>query len=370
MSKVKKHADLSASSSSRWLNCPGSIKAEREYIEIHGQSTSEFAEEGSAAHALLEVCLSKSKKPESFLGKRVYKKIKADQAMVDAVNETMEYVDKFRTEKTIPIYESRVSLLKWIKDGFGTVDIVLVNDDEIHVIDFKYGKGVLVEAEENTQCMLYALGAIEEFEFLIDVKIVHLHIAQPRRESFSSWTITRDALNEFGKDVIEKAKLAIASDAKRIPGETQCRWCLVRNDCNEVYKMAAETIPGEFEDLSEVDVHALTDEQLVKIVSNKKQIETFLKSVDDRLVTEFTMGKKITGLKLVYGRSVRKWDTDRLTDIEEEFGDTVFTKKLMGVTDAIKEHGEKNLNKFIVKSTPPQYVVPVTDSRKEVEIKS
>ena len=179
------HAKLSASGSARWLNCTGSVKAEQSFKD----SSSPAAEYGTCAHELADIVLSTGKDIDSFLGQTLNDapRVKVDQEMIDNVQGYVNYVQSFGGEQ---FYEMRLDYSHLVPNGFGTSDAVVIVDNVIHVIDLKMGKGVVVDAENNTQGMLYALGAVEEYGYLYDFDKVVIHIYQPRVSNFSTWELS------------------------------------------------------------------------------------------------------------------------------------------------------------------------------------
>lgn len=176
------HAVLSASSSHRWLECPPSAKLNAEIAD----KVSEYAQQGSSAHELVEY------KIKSFLGEKVKDPTDSltyfDQEMADCTDSYAEYVAeqvakaKERCKDPIVLVEQRLDFSKWVPQGFGTGDTVIVADDVLTIIDLKYGVGILVEAEKNPQIMCYALGALQLFDGIYDINKVSMTIFQPRRE--------------------------------------------------------------------------------------------------------------------------------------------------------------------------------------------
>ena len=181
-----KHAVLSASSSHRWLNCNPSARLE---LEFEDRET-EAAAEGTAAHALCEHKLRRALKMRSKKPVSPYDSDEMDaytDGYVQFVMEALEEARQVCPDSQIMI-EQRLDFSCYVPDGFGTGDCLIVSDHLLHIIDFKYGQGVLVEAENNPQMMLYALGALRSFDFLYDVDLVAMTIYQPRRENVSTWT--------------------------------------------------------------------------------------------------------------------------------------------------------------------------------------
>lgn len=180
------HAILSASSSHRWLNCLPSARLELEFEDQSGEA----AKEGTAAH---DLCEHKLKKALHMRSQRPISEYNSDEmeectdAYVDFVMEQVELARKSCTDPIVLI-EQRLDFSCYVPDGFGTGDCVIISDDRLHIVDFKYGLGVLVDAVDNPQMKLYALGALGIYDHLYDIKEVSMTIFQPRRENVSTWT--------------------------------------------------------------------------------------------------------------------------------------------------------------------------------------
>lgn len=232
----KIHAKLSASGSEMWLNCAGSINAQSGYEN----KSSRYAIEGTFAHELADLCLKNNLPAINYLnenlkiedgGKLKTKKITLE--MINFVQEYIDYVDSYKTSESVLYTENKVDFSKYVPDGFGTLDsaVYLPNSETLHIFDLKYGKGVKVTAERNTQGMLYALGMIDELEGLDRFEDVYIHIVQPRIPSFTQYKTTKTELLEWSKYVSERANLALKGDAPRTAGEKQCLWCLAKKEC-------------------------------------------------------------------------------------------------------------------------------------------
>lgn len=194
---AKKHAVLSASSAHRWMNCNPSARLEQEFEDCE----TEAAAEGTAAHALCEHKLRKAMKMQSRKPTSPYDCDEMDAYTDDYVRFVLETLAEAKANCADPLMmiEQRLDFSCYVPEGFGTGDCVIIADRTLHIIDFKYGQGVLVEAENNPQMMLYALGALAIYECLYDIEEVSLTIYQPRRENISTWTISVDALKNGRK---------------------------------------------------------------------------------------------------------------------------------------------------------------------------
>ena len=215
-----KHAFLSPSSSHRWLNCTPSASLESEFEN----KTSQAAEEGTAAHAWCEHKLKKALRRRS---KRPISSYDSDEmqeytdAYVDFVLEQLD-IAKQNCNDPLVLIEQHVDFSEYVPDGYGTADCVIVSDDKLHIIDFKYGMGVLVDATDNPQMKCYALGVLAIYDSLYDIKEVSMSIFQPRSENVSTWTIPVEKLKAWAEGVLKpKAEMAMNGEGEYYPGE----WC-------------------------------------------------------------------------------------------------------------------------------------------------
>lgn len=226
---MSKHAFLSPSGSHRWLNCPPSAMLESEFP---GGSNS-AAEEGTAAHAFCEHELKKALRRRS---KRPVSDYDSDEmqeytdSYVDYVLEQLE-VAKQTCKDPMVLIEQKVDFSEYVPDSYGTADCIIVSDDTLQIIDFKYGLGVMVDAEQNTQQMCYSIGALNLFDSLYDIEKVTMHIFQPRRENVQNWTIPGDELKAWAENELKpKSQMALNGEGEYHPGEW-CQFCKAAVRC-------------------------------------------------------------------------------------------------------------------------------------------
>lgn len=211
------HAYLSPSSSERWLVCTKAPITEKDYPD----QFSLFAAEGTLAHELAEKALSLQLKADLIAGD--YPK-----EMRKHVQEYLDYVNAIPGRLFV---EQKLGLAPVVDNGFGTADAIVINDKELHIIDLKYGKGVPVKAEGNSQLMLYAVGAFLAYDSVHGpFETFHVHIVQPRTNGTNSWTMDFDHLAKFMEHASKRAELAAAGLGDFVPGE-HCRWCKAKKDC-------------------------------------------------------------------------------------------------------------------------------------------
>lgn len=261
-STERKHAVLSASSAHRWLECPPSAMLEKELPN----ETTVYAEEGSVAYEIAEY------KVRWYLGERDIPlpstgNFNAEE--IDRYTDSYAYyvTDKIETiRKSCPdavvMVEQRLDFSNYVEDGFGTGDLVIVADDVIQVIDFKYGKGVAVSAEHNPQMMLYALGALNLYGYLYDIKTVKMAIVQPRLNSISEWELSVDELISWAENTLRPiAQLAAKSEGEFKAGH-HCRFCKLRATCRKRTEVMLETAKHEFKEPAE-----LTDDEIAGVLT-------------------------------------------------------------------------------------------------------
>lgn len=315
------HSQFSPSGAHRWMACPGSIAAEAGLPD----TSSEFADEGTAAHEVASWCLADNCAALAYLGVEIEvgeRKFIVDADMCEAVQ---HYVDEVRAAAGgLPILaERRVDFSKVIgvEDQGGTADVIIVSEDgtEIQVRDLKFGRGVRVTAEDNPQLMLYALGALEEFDILGEVERVTVGIHQPRiADGTSEWTVSVEDLRAFGTAAANAAAAALAPDAPRVPGPKQCQWCKAKATCPELAEFVIKTVAGDFVDLTQEIAPQIEGAATLVPLVGGKHLASMLRAVDlvedwcaavrKHADAELLNGRPVPGFKLVQGkRGNRKW---------------------------------------------------------------
>lgn len=296
-----KHAVLSASGSHRWLNCSPSARLELEFEN----TSSEAAKEGTAAHALCEHKLKKALKKRSRRPASEYDSDEMEECTDGYVQFVMEQYEAAKQVCNDPIIliEQHLDFSCYVPDGFGTGDCIIVSDDTLHIIDFKYGLGVLVDAVDNPQMMLYALGALELYDALYDIKEVSMSIFQPRRENVSTWTIPTAQLKEWAENELKpKAILAYNGEGAYVPGEW-CTFCRASARCRARAEEKLKLAQSEFR-LPPLLTDAEIEEILAIIPDLTKWANEITAYATDAAVNH---GKEWDGFKVVEGHSVRKY---------------------------------------------------------------
>lgn len=313
------HAILGASSAKRWMACPPSARLEEKLRDRFGDRSSPFAAEGTRAHELAELKLRKELGEINAFSYKTQR-----EAMVGVDNEmewaTNQYVDvvmqKYYEAKRYcqdaQLYiEQRLDFSHWVPHGFGTGDVVIVSDSILEVADLKYGKGVPVNAENNPQARCYGLGALAAYGDLYGFKTVRNTIIQPRLNSVTEETLTREELLEWAeKELKPRAELAWRGDGEYDPGD-HCRFCAARALC---YHRAAKCMSVFDTGLENPGI--LPDEEIPRILECADVIEAWVKDIREYARSQALKGRQWTGFKLVQGRRPpRKWsDTEAVID--------------------------------------------------------
>ena len=360
------HAILSPSSAERWLHCTRSARLELEFSE----KESDAAAEGTAAHALCEHKVKKALKQRSRRPVSSYDSDEMEE-LTDAYRDyVLEELAQERTKCSDAqvFIETRLDLTAYVPGSFGTCDCLIVSDEKLHIIDFKYGQGVLVEAEENPQMKLYALGALDIYDGLYDFKEVAMTIFQPRRENVSTWTETVEELRKWAKEELKpKAELANAGKGDFCSGDW-CLFCKAAVKCRERARAKLELAKQEF-----ALPPLITDEEIEDILPKLPDLTKWANDIM-AYATDAALnhGKKWNGFKVVEGRSVRKYsDEDAVIKAAKAAGYTdIFKTSLITLTEMEKLMGKKKfketLGALVVKPQGKPTLVPDTDKRSAI----
>lgn len=357
------HALLSASSSHRWLECPPSAKLNANAAD----TTSEYAQQGTDAHSLCEYKILTS------LGKKVKDPTENltyfDNEMAECTDSYAEYVSeqvskaKEHCKDPIVLVEQRLNFSKWVPDGFGTGDCVIVSDDILQIIDFKYGVGVLVNAENNPQMMCYALGALQLFDGIYDIKRVSMTIFQPRREHISTFEISKEELLNWANNTLKPtAELAAKGEGEFKAGE-HCQFCKVKATCR---KRAEYNLEMAQYDFSMPD--NLEDDEIEIILSKADGFVSWISDVKEYALNEALNGKQWTDWKVVEGRSNRRYiNESEVADAVKNAGFDPYEHKVLNITAMTKMLGKTKFDKLlgglIEKPQGKPTLVPMSDKR-------
>ena len=362
------HALLSPSGSHRWLHCTPSAVLETEF----DNKSSPAAAEGTAAHAL---CEHKLKRMLHRRSKRPVSDYNSDEmeehtdAYVEFVSELLEKAKQNCKDPLVQV-EQRLDLSEYVPGAFGTADCLIIADGILHVIDMKYGLGVLVSAEENPQLKCYGIAALSIYEDLYDIKEVALSIFQPRRENVSTWIISAEELRNWAeKELKPKAQMAFKGEGEYCPGEW-CQFCRAAVKCRARAEEKLRIAEEEFK-LPPL----LTDTEIESILPMLPDITKWANDISAYVLEmAVSRGKEWNGYKVVEGRSVRKYaDEDAVAEAAKQNGYTdVYRKSLITLTEMQKLMGKKKfeeiLGSLIIKPPGKPTLVPITDKRQAMNV--
>ena len=365
-----RHAVLSASSSHRWTKCTPAARLELEFDDTESSA----AAEGTAADALAEHKLRRALKMRS---KKPISPFDCDEmdeytdAYVDFVLEQLELAKQSCSDPLVLI-EQHLDFSKYVPDGFGTGDCVLISDKALHIIDLKYGMGILVNAERNSQMMLYSLGALEIYDSLYDIDEVSMTVFQPRRDNVSTWTIPVDDLRDWAENELRiKAELAFKGEGEYCPGDW-CTFCRAAVRCRARAEEKLKLAQSEFR-LPPLLSDAEIEEVLGKLSDISKWANDLLAYATDAAVNH---GKAWSGYKVVAGRSVRKFkDEDAVAEVAKVNGyKDIYRQSLITLTEFEKLMGKAKFNEvlgdLVYKPPGKPTLVPVSDKRPALNVSS
>lgn len=349
------HALLSPSGASRWIACPRSARLEQQFPDRAGQA----AAEGTLAHELAELMigfkLGHVKKPAYT---KALKTIQSNELysveMLNYMDEYSSYVlEEFHnvqahTPDADIFLETRLDMTDYVPEGFGTGDVCIVADHVLNFIDLKYGKGVPVDATENKQMMLYALGLIKEYAHLYDAHTVRMTIYQPRLDSISTWEITVEDLLDWAETVLKPAaQLAFEGKGEFSPGK-HCQFCKAKAVCRANAEWNLEAAKKEF-----TNPDLLTEEEVAEVLERSASLKKWLTSVEDyALMKAIHEGTQWPGLKLVEGRSNRRYIDEnavvvRLCEAGVDKDKIYKPQSLVGITELQKNIGKPLFTQII-----------------------
>lgn len=368
----RSHALLAASRASRWMNCPPSARLEEKMDE---SAPSKYAEEGTLAHELAEVMLRGRFRllPADDCTKEV-RRLKKNPLYSDEMKTYLDvYLDYVTEQYRVAIQstpdavislEERLDFSRWVEQGFGTGDAIVIADGVMEVIDLKYGKGVEVFAERNPQLMLYGLGALEAFDMLFGIKTVKLTIVQPRQERIDSWSISAEDLYIWGDEEV-KPKAALAYEGK---GEMKCghwcKWCRVKPLCAKMAETNLDLAKDEFK-----EPQLLSDDRLVEVFTQLPMLKDWAESVAEYLLKQAIAGKEVPGYKVVEGRTQRKWADEaqvrEILSVDHDPSEFMVTKLagIPAIEKLLKKDFQPLLGDLVVIPQGSPALVPLSDKR-------
>jgi hypothetical protein len=366
----KRHALLSASGAHRWLSCTPSARLEREFEDNSGEA----AAEGTAAHALAEHKLRRALKMRSKKPVSQYDSDEMDDhtdGYVAFVSELIEQAKQTCSDPKVLI-EQRLDFSKYVPDGFGTGDCLVIADGTLHIIDFKYGQGFLVEAEDNPQMKLYAIGALETFDGIYDIDMVSMTIYQPRRENVSTHAVDKESLYRWADEILRPtAELAFNGI-----GEYRCgNWCQF---CRAAVKCCARA--EEKLRLTQFEFAlppTLTDAEIEDILAKLDELTAWASDIRAyALEAAINHGKQWGGFKLVEGRSNRRYaDEDVAAETAKAAGYCdIYRQSLIPITEMERLMGKAKFNEILgglIEKPPGKLsLVPLSDKRPAINTSS
>lgn len=365
---MPKHAYLSASASHRWLACPPSAKLCANILD----QASEYAQQGTDCHELCAYLVEKA------LGREVINPTENltyyDAEMQNCAEEYRNYVleqieaaKEFCKDPQVMI-EQRLDFSRWVENGFGTGDCVIVADEVLQIIDYKHGLGVLVSAGDdehggNSQMMCYALGALEVFGDIYDINQIKMTIFQPRRDNISTYTISKDDLLKWADEVLAPtAQLAYVGEGEFKAGN-HCTFCKVKATCRKRAEYNLELAKYDFEMPATLD-----DTEIAAILEKVDEMISWGNDIKEYALQQAQSGVHFEGWKVVEGRSNRKYtDEAAVAFAVKDAGFDPYEKKLLGVTAMSTLLGKKKfeelLGGLIYKPPGKPALVPESDKR-------
>ena len=358
------HALLSASSSHRWMNCPPSARL----CESYEDKGSDFAAEGSCAHELAEHKLRKALGMETTDPTKnlSYFDGEMDECTDAYAAYVLELIEEAR--KTCPdpvvLIEQRLDYSRYVESGYGTGDCILIADGTLTVVDLKYGRGIVVNAERNPQLMLYGLGSLEIFDCLYDVDTIRLVIFQPRRANVSVYTLSRQELLEWAEhELVPAAELAYKGEGEYHCG-SWCQFCKAKIDCRERARANLAMAQYEFR-----QPPLLTDEEISEILSQLDELTSWADDIKSYALQAAVSGKHWPGYKLVAGVARRKYTDEKAVAaaVKAAGYDPYDEPKVLGITAMTTRLGSKKFNevlgKYVIKPQGKPTLVPESDER-------
>lgn len=367
------HALLSASSSAKWINCPPSARLEEQFP----CTTSKYAEEGTLAHSIAELKVRKhfmepmSQRTFNSRLKKLQQEELYSPEMLTHTDTYLEYIKGIAYSYKSAVFvtaEKRLDYSNIAPEGFGTGDCILISGDTLHIIDFKYGVGVPVYAEGNTQMMLYAVGALNAYGLLYTINNVVMSIVQPRIDNINGYAMTVSELNEWAEKIKPIAELAYKGEGEFCDGDW-CRFCRAKATCRK-----------RSEQISALEVFGIkkpaliSDSEVGEILAKARQFKAWVSDVEEYALSALLSGKEIPGWKAVEGRKNRVFtDTEKAFEsiIKAGYDESLlYERKPLALTKIEELMGKKafdeTLSAFITQSSGKPTLAPESDSREPI----
>ena len=363
------HSSLPPSAAKMWIACNPSAKKNAEAPE----QTSSYAQEGTDAHTVCEEGLKRSLGIETEDSRENLEYY--DQEMQDHADEYVAFVNEIlsRMEAPYVMIEQRLDLSEYAPGCFGTGDCVAIGGHELQIVDFKYGKGIPVSAGSdekglNPQLACYALGAVSAFDMLYDIETVSMSIFQPRLNIAETYTVTKDALVSWGKNVLSPAaNRAIKGEGEFVAGD-HCTFCKFKAQCRKRAEYNLELAKYDFEKPENLD-----DSEIEEILGRVDDLVTWASDIKAFALSEALSGKVWTDYKLVEGRSVRKYTNESMVvQAVKNAGYDPYEKVVLGITAMTRMLGKKKFNELlgdlVEKPAGRPTLAPLSDKRPAVRI--
>lgn len=367
------HARLSASSADRWMHCPGSVALAEQMPQ---PKSTTYAEEGTVAHSLADISLRAAihgKRSLDTADKKELKAIKANgyysEEMEEAVGIYVSYIQELFAAAgpdAVLMTEQRLDLTEWVPEGFGTSDALVIGDRTVHVIDFKYGKGKPVDAENNPQIRLYALGVLDLLDGLYDIDHVQTVIIQPRLKSITTEDISVEDLRKWGAEAVRPQAEKAMDGCEEYAAGKWCDFCPCKPVCKERAKVKEEIAKHDFQDPMLMD-----PDEVAEALESADDYIAWINSLKAYALETALNGQHYAGWKVVEGRSTRQYaDELKVADKLRQSGfedAMIYERKLYGITAMEKIVGKKKfseiLGDLIVKPEGKPTLVPESDKR-------
>lgn len=373
LEKPDDHSEVGPSGMDRWMLCPGSVQLSRGLPD----TASVFADEGTFAHHISELCRLNDKPASAYIGQASHcDRFEVDQVFADHVQAFVDYVDEFPGEMMV---EERVEYDAWVPGGFGTADDIRFNEGMCYLTDLKFGQGVKVFIRDpvskqlNRQMLGYALGVFQQFGHLFDIDCFQLNICQPRLDHIDEETVSLKEILLWARDQLQPiAEVALGSNPPFQAGD-HCRWCRARDSCAHRKDWTMAQMLDELDDLESMkDPDLMDNKDLAISMSVIDVIRAWCNDIESRTVSEVQAGRDVGGWKMVAGRSIRKWrDNDqaeaalRKTKLKVA---EILPPKLISPAGAEKLLGKKHplMTELVIKPPGSPKLAPPTDPRPSV----
>ena len=361
-----KHAFLSASSSHRWLNCPPSAKL----CENIPDQSSPYAQEGTDCHELCAYLVEKAlgrdaKDPTENLSYYNAEMQGCAEDYCNYVLEQLEVAKKYCADPLV-LVEQRLDFSRWVENGFGTGDCLIIADKVLQIIDYKHGLGVLVESDHNSQMMCYALGGLDSFDGIYDIDRVTMTIFQPRRDNISTWSCSKDELLKWADETL-KPRAALAYEGKgEFKAGDHCTFCKVKATCRKRAEFNLEMAKYDFEMPPVLD-----NSEIAAILPKVDDLISWAGDIKDFALKQAEAGVHFDGFKVVEGRSNRKYtNEDAVAAAVKAAGFNPYEEKLLGLTAMGSLLGSKRFEELLGDLTykPPGKPALVKESDKRPAI--